>query len=339
MSLYICISLHISRLHGAGGEEAMADEISQPDLFLSEMRDLVDRLQPGQQLGQYVLKQRIGIGSMGIVFRAEDTASGRDVAIKFLVPARDRHQVETLSRFRVQAALLAGLKHESVVEIVDVGRHADICYLVMEFIVGPEDDAVSLTEYASWFNNVIEPAELLELYDLLLAAFAHFHSRKIVHGNMKPQNVLLRCVGSETRLWQAKVVVSDFGLSRILGTDFVVESVRKTVKAQDASLATVTKRQLPPDAKAILQSYDYMSPEQRKGQGSSRRSDVFSLGLMFLHLLTGKKVIGFQPPSKICPGINPAWDKFILRATAQKKTRRFSSVVEMWQALQKLTVF
>lgn len=314
------------------------DPVQHTDLFLQEMRDLRERLQPGQQLGRYILRQCIGVGSMGMVFRSEDTATREDVAIKALVPAKDRHQVETLSRFRVQAALLAGLRHESVVEILDVGRHADICYLVMPLVLGPDAEAVSLSEYAGWFDGIIEPREILELFDLLLAAFAHYHAHKIVHGNMKPQNVLLRCMGRETRLWQAKVMVSDFGLSRILGTDFVVESVRKTVRAEDARAATVTKRQLPPDAQAILQSYDYMSPEQRKGQGSSRRSDVFSLGLMFLHLLTGKKVIGFRPPSSITPGIGEAWDEFILRATAQKKERRFRTVIEMWQALQRLSV-
>ena len=132
-------------------------------------------------------------------------------------------------------------------------------------------------------------------------------------------------------------MVSDFGLSRILGTDFVIESVRKTVRRQDLLAASAERRELPPDAKALLQTYDYMSPEQRRGRGSSRRSDVFSLGLMFLHLLTGKKVIGFQRPSQICSGIDSAWDAFILRATAQERLRRFTSVVEMRKALQQLS--
>ncbi|NQT15316.1 MAG: serine/threonine protein kinase [Planctomycetes bacterium] len=304
--------------------------------FLQEMRDLTERLRPNSQLGQYILRERVGVGGMGAVYRAEDTASGDLVAIKALVPPKQRRQVDTLARFRVQAALLAGLKHDSVVAIRDIGRHADICYLVMDLVLGPEEHAVSLQDYASWFEGTIDPREVLELFDLLLDAFAHFHAHKIVHGNLKPHNVLLKCASRTEETWEAKIVLSDFGLSRIMGTDFVVESVRKTVKAQDARSATVTRRALPPDAKAILQSYDYMSPEQRKGQGSSRRSDVFSLGLMFLHLLTGKKVIGFQAPSKICPGIDSAWDAFILRATAQDRSRRFRNIVEMHKALKQL---
>jgi eukaryotic-like serine/threonine-protein kinase len=304
--------------------------------FLQEMRDLTERLRPDSQLGQYVLRERVGVGGMGAVFRAEDTTSGDLVAIKALVPPKQRRQVDTLARFRVQAALLAGLRHESVVSIRDIGRHADICYLVMDLVLGPEEGPVSLQEYANWFEGMVAPSEVLELFDLLLKAFGHFHAHKIVHGNIKPQNVLLNCVSRTEETWEAKVVLSDFGLSRIMGTDFVVESVRKTVQAKDARSATVTRRALPPDAKAILQSYDYMSPEQRKGQGSSRRSDVFSLGLMFLHLLTGKKVIGFQPPSKICPGIDSDWDTFILRATAQNKSRRFRSITEMHEALKRL---
>ena len=183
---------------------------------------------------------------------------------------------------------------------------------------------------------MVAPRELLQIYELLLSAFAHFHAHKIVHGNMKPHNVLLECMGRDAATWQAMLKVSDFGLSRILGTDFVVESVRKSVRAQDVQAATVRKKQLPPDAKALLQTYDYMSPEQRRGEGGSRRSDVFSLGLMFLHLLTGKKVIGFQPPSRLVRGIDADWDTFILRATNQDKARRFASVTDMWAALQEL---
>ncbi len=306
--------------------------------LLSESKELAERLQPGAELGRYVVRQMIGIGSMGVVCRAEDLANGEEAALKALLPARGRRLPETLSRFHVQAALLSGLHHESVVEIQDIGWQDDICFLVMPLVAGPEEEPVSLGEYADWFGGVVTPGELLEIFGILLSAFAHFHDHKIVHGNMKPHNVLLNCVSRDSNLWQAKVMVTDFGLSRILGTDFIVESVRKSVRTYDVRATSGQHQPLPPDAKALLQTYDYMSPEQRKGKGASRRSDIFSLGMMFLHLLTGKKVIGFEPPSQICPGIDSAWDDFILKATNQERTQRFLNIHEMQDAFEQLSV-
>jgi len=308
----------------------------KPLVLLPESRALVERVQPGMMFGVYLLKERIGVGGAGVVHRAEDLRDQREVAIKVLATPRDRKPHELLSRFQVQAAILQGIRHPGIGRILDSGFQEDLCYLVMELVLGPEGEPVSLIDYASWFGGTIEPPELVDLYRLILSAFMHVHLHKVVHGNIKPQNILLRCEAIGDGIWEASIKITDFGLTRILGTDFVTESVRKSVHAQDIKTATFKVEVLPPDAKALIETYDYMSPEQRLGKGASRRSDVFSLGLMFLHLLTGKKVIGFEPPSRLVPGITPEWDAFILRATAQDRRQRFPTVAEMLEALESL---
>ena len=316
----------------------MGEPASDEKPLLKEMQVLEEQLQPGTELAGYEIKGRIGIGGMGAVYRAVDLAEGDEVALKALVTPENRSFPEMLSRFQVQAALLTGLQHASVVDIQDVGRYDDICFLIMPLMLGPEDEPVCLGDYAGWFEDRIDPGEMLQIFDLLLDAFEHFHAHRMVHGNMKPNNVLLQCAQRTDATWQAKIMVSDFGLSRILGADFVVESVRETVRTKDLQQATVRQNRLPPDAKALLQTYDYMSPEQRRGEGASRRSDIFSIGLMFLRMLTGNKVIGFKAPSEMIPNIDADWDAFILKATAQGKDQRYANVQEMRAALKKLNV-
>jgi serine/threonine-protein kinase len=314
----------------------MGASTPQPLVLLPESRALLERLQPGMMLGVYQLKERIGVGGAGVVHRAEDLRDGHEVAIKVLVTPNDKQPRELLSRFQVQAAILEGIRHDAIGQILDSGFQDDLCYLVMELVLGPEDEPVSLIDYANWFGGVIDPIELVDLYRLILSAFLNVHLHKVVHGNIKPQNVLLQSETVSEGTWEASIKITDFGLTRILGTDFVIESVRKSVRAQDMKTATLKVEVLPPDAKALIETYDYMSPEQRLGKGASRRSDVFSLGLMFLHLLTGKKVIGFEPPSRLVPDITPEWDAFILRATAQDRRQRFPTVAEMLDALEAL---
>ncbi len=307
-------------------------------MLLGDIDQLSARLSKGRRIGSYSLQSSVGIGSMGIVFAVENLENKKPYALKALIAPHDTNVQELTMRFNVHASLLLGIEHSSVTPIWDIGRYEDICYLIMPLITGPDIHPVNLADYANWFGGKIVPEELLDIYDILLSAFTHYHTRRIIHGNLKPQNILLQCLGKDDQHWQAKIMVSDFGLSRILGADYLVESVRQSVRTHDVRASAAHAEPLPPDARALLQTYDYMSPEQRQGKGSSRGSDVFSLGLMFLHLLTGKKAIGFQPPSRICSGIDAEWDNFILKSTAQDRKERFRNVAEMHQALKDLKV-
>lgn len=310
----------------------------QQGLLLNELKDLFIQLRGAPHLDRYVLIERVGVGSTGIVYRARDSEQGREVALKALLTPSGSDPEQMVQRFREEGDRLAEMRHDTVVRVRDTGIDRGICYLVMDFIAGPDNRAVSLEEYATWFGGRIRPDELLELFELLVDAFQFYHASRIVHGNLKPQNVLLRCTQRSGDSWQAKIMVSDFGLTRIMGNDFVVESVQRSLRQLDSLSIASEQTVLSPDAKAVIQTYDYMSPEQRRGEGGSRRSDIFSLGTIFLRLLTGRTFKGFTRPSDLVAGIDTQWDDFILKATAQTSADRFLTMDQVAEALQALRV-
>jgi len=308
-------------------------ELTQP--HLDEVKQVLDVVQPGVRLSDYTVENLIGFGGSSVVFRGISGDGEHRVAVKFLVspPTKDRQEV--LQLFNLQAAMLAEVDDESIVKIFEFGEYHGFCYLVMDLFVGPEDDPVNLKDYANWFGGVIEPRELVDLYKLLLPAVGKIHAHKIVHGNLKPQNVLLQCVTVHGEHWEARTSISDFGISRILGNDYVMLSVRKSLRRAAAGVA-LEPIPLPQDTLALLNTYDYLSPEQRRGEGAGCGSDIFALGLMFMELLCGDKHPGFDMPSSMVEGIGPDWDAFILKATSQERLKRFRDIESMLDALNGL---
>ena len=316
---------------------AMSTRSGNTNTFLSEIRDLLGRTAPGLCVGEFVLDEMIGYGGSGVVYRAHRPDRERLAAVKFLINPPDRDLLELTQLFNVQAASVAELQHDTIVPVREFGIHEGACYLVMDLFLGPHAKPVNVRDYADWFGGRIDPVELVGIYRLLLGAFVAVHESNVVHGNLKPQNVLLQCVGRQEDSWDARIAVTDFGLSRIIGRDFVVASVRESVRHLSRGLAH-GQASVPADVRALTQTYDYFSPEQRRGEGASRRSDVFSLGLMFLELLTGDSTIGFEPPSRRCEGITPEWDDFVYSAIAPERINRFRSVADMLAALRQLSL-
>ena len=313
----------------------MSAEPGSRRTFLDEIRGLLACTEPGLRVGDFVLDELIGYGGAGVVYRAHRPDRERVAAVKFLVNPPDRDLLEITQLFNLQAAILSELEHGSIVPVREFGNHQGFCYLVMDLFLGPHGTPVNVRDYADWFGGRIDPVELVGIYRLLLSAFVAVHERSVVHGNLKPQNVLLQCVARSEESWDARIAVTDFGLSRIIGRDFVVASVRESVRHLSRGMAH-GQAGVPADVRALTQTYDYFSPEQRRGEGASRRSDVFSLGLMFLALLTGDSSVGFEPPSRRCEGITPDWDEFVYSAIAPEKRDRFKTVCDMLSALEHL---
>ena len=215
----------------------------------------VGRQLEGQQLGHFELREYVGGGGMGSVFRSLDTMLNRVVAVKVLAPEQARDD-DTLKRFKNEAQSAARLDHENIGRVYYVGEDRGLHYIVFEFIEG-----VNL-------RDLIEqrgPLSLAEAVDFTLQiaeALDHASRRDVVHRDIKPSNVVITPEG------RAKLV--DMGLARLHQQ---VDRSQEDLTASGVTLGT----------------FDYISPEQaRDPRSADVRSDLYSLGCTFYFMLTGR---------------------------------------------------
>jgi hypothetical protein len=200
---------------------------------------------------RYRLDERVATGGMGDVWRATDTVLGRTVAVKVLLPAL-RSEPGFDARFRAEAQILATLRHPAVVDVYDYGESeldgGTVAYLVMAYVDG---EPLSGRIAAAGILGVEETLSVVaQAADALQAA----HDNGVVHRDVKPGNLLVRPDGS--------VVLVDFGVAR-------------------SGVAAVTS------AHAVPGTALYMAPEQASGRGVSAATDVYALGAVAYHCLTG----------------------------------------------------
>ncbi len=211
----------------------------------------------GETLSHFVLREKIGEGGMGVVYRAEDLKLRRQVALKVLPPGAMSEP--TRRRFLREARMAAALSHPNIAtvyEVGEVGGEGEEVFLAMELIVG-----TSLRRLIT--DSALAPLRALSIGLDVARGLGHAHARGIVHRDLKPENVL---VGEGN---VAKIV--DFGIAASLVVD----------DAPGADL--VSKEQL------LVGTPQYMAPEQLRGEQPDPRSDVFSFGGMLYESLTGRR--------------------------------------------------
>ncbi|MFC1404081.1 MULTISPECIES: serine/threonine-protein kinase [unclassified Streptacidiphilus] len=210
--------------------------------------------------GRYRLIGLLGRGGMGEVWRGEDEALGRNVAIKCLraeEPHRNPRQAELLQeRFRREARLAAGLQHPGITVVHDFGQDEGVPYLVMELLDGSDLGAV-LDEAP---GRQLPIDEVVSIARQISAALAYTHARDVIHRDLKPGN-LVRCA-------DGTVKICDFGIARL-----------------GSGQAGLTAR-LGGGAFPVGTPY-YMSPEQIEGSDVDHRSDLYSFGCVLYELLVG----------------------------------------------------
>ncbi|PYU98115.1 MAG: hypothetical protein DMG26_19520, partial [Acidobacteria bacterium] len=207
-------------------------------------------LQPGSVLGgRYEILQLLGEGGMGAVYKARDRELDRVVALKVIRPELANQQ-EVLRRFKQELILARQVTHKNVIRIFDLGEADGIKFISMDYIEG--EDLRSLLRQ----KGRLSPEEATSIVMQVCQALEAAHAEGVVHRDLKPQNIMLDSSGRAT--------VMDFGIAR---------SMELTGMTQTG---------------ALLGTPDYMSPEQAKGQEADARSDVFTLGIIFYELLTGK---------------------------------------------------
>ena len=238
----------------------------------------------GKTLSHYTITAMLGQGGMGSVYLARDDRLGRSVALKALSQAM-ANDTGRKERFLREARAAAALKHPNVAQIYDVGEVDGISFLVMEHVEGE-------TLAARLGRSRITVPEAVAIMKQACDAIAEAHGRDIVHRDLKPANVML------TRQGQVKIL--DFGLARQLdaGADPATVSMANTI----ASTMFEAGTDLTVDGQ-ILGTVPYMSPEQAQGGAAGPPSDVFSLGIVFYEMLTGRRPFQGDSPRAIVESI------------------------------------
>lgn len=216
---------------------------------------------PARSFGSYIVESRLGMGGMGEVFLARDERLQRKVALK-----RIREDLEVdprrLERFRREARAVAGLSHPAIVQVFDVVSTDSGDCLVMEYVEGP-----SLAELLA--DGPLDLDQALRLGMEIAQGLAEAHTRGFVHRDLKPENVRLSAAG------HAKIL--DFGLVHRLWHN------QPSLQVQDSNYArTLT------EAGALVGTVHAMSPEQASGRPVDHRSDLFALGSLLYHMLSGR---------------------------------------------------
>ena len=220
----------------------------------------------GTTIGNYLVRDKIGEGGMGVVYLAEHVRIGRKVAIKVLLPEYSQNP-EVVSRFFTEARASAAIKNEHIIDIIDEGKLPDgSSYIIMEWLEG--EPLVKTLER----EKRLPLERTLHIARGIARALAAAHARNIVHRDLKPDNVFLVQRGDDPDF--AKVL--DFGIAKLLGNE----------GAGAPQVASKTR------TGAIIGTPMYMSPEQCRGVAVDARSDIYSCGVIIYQMLVG--VVPFQ---------------------------------------------
>jgi len=260
---------------------------------------------------RYELRDRMGSGGMGTVWRAHDRTLGRDVAVKLLHDglAADKTFAQ---RFRQEALSAAKLTHPNVVAVFDAGEHDGVPFIVMELVEGPSLHKI-LTDHGA-----LPVAEAARIGQAVCGALAHAHNRGLIHRDMKPANVLLE-EGSRAPK------VADFGIAKGL---------------EDSAGLTRTG--------GLIGTAAYLSPEQVSGHPATPASDVYAVGCMLYASLVGEPPFGGTTPVAIAmrhlndpvpplrerrPDVPESFAAVVNRALEKDPARRFANAEEMQRAI------
>jgi serine/threonine-protein kinase len=257
----------------------------------------------GARVGPFLVKERIGAGGMGEVYRATDTRLGRDVALKVLHPAFTADE-KRLRRFEQEARAAAAVSHPNIVVLHDVGMHEGEPYLVTEVLEGHA--------LRDELKGPLPLGRAIDLGRQLASALVAAHTHGVVHRDLKPENLFVTAGGT--------LKVLDFGIARL------------DAEVPEGAAATT-------ETGAVLGTVEYMAPEQVRGQPADHRVDLFAAGCILYELASGRRA--FHGPTKVETGyaiLNakpapldapPAFAALVDHCLEKSVERRLQSAVEL----------
>lgn len=261
-----------------------------------------EELQPS--FPQYEIREMLGRGGMGAVYKGWQKRLDRFVAIKILPPQLEDVHVNFAERFQREAKAMARFAHPGIVAVYDAGETTDgLLYFVMEYIDGTDVQRM-LTA-----RRHLSPEQALTITGQVCDALDYAHRRGVIHRDIKPSNIMVDAEG--------RVKVTDFGLAKVATDD-------------SAALLTGTH--------AYLGTPDFMAPESWLGAGKvDHRADLYAVGVMLYRMLTGHLPRGrFEPPSRQMPGLDVRFDSIIDHALQTDPEKRYSSASEIRTDLEKI---
>ena len=260
--------------------------------------------------GRYRLESKLGSGGMSTVYLARDETLERWVAAKVL-HREISDQPDQIERFRREARAVAQVSHPNVVAVIDAGEDGGRPYIVFEYV-----DGETLKQRIDRSGRL--PLDEAAAYAIEVGrGLGAAHARRLVHRDVKPQNVLIDSEG--------RAKVTDFGIARELEQDGLTKTGR------------------------VLGTTDYVSPEQAMGKEVDARSDIYSLGILLYEMLTGDvpfqadnlvgvamKHVNEQMPNvqKVRPGVSSALAAVVERATEKDADKRYPDMKAMLADLE-----